>query len=94
MSALFWIACLLIFLALVLCFIRMLMGPDLPNRVIALDLLTNILMASIILFSLYQHEAIYIDVVIVVALIMFLSITMYAYYLQKQVDIEEASDAE
>ncbi|WP_165475075.1 monovalent cation/H+ antiporter complex subunit F [Legionella yabuuchiae] len=84
MSILFWLACLLIILATILCFTRLVLGPSIPDRVVALDLVTNVLMASIALFSVYRNQAIYLDIVVALALVMFLSSTMYAYYLENQ----------
>lgn len=84
MSILFWLSCFFVILAMLFCFVRMIKGPDLSDRVVAIDLLTNILIAFVILFSLYKHEAVYVDFVIVVGLVMFLSISMYARYLEKQ----------
>ncbi|WP_133127389.1 monovalent cation/H+ antiporter complex subunit F [Legionella nagasakiensis] len=84
MSILFWLSCLFVVLAMFFCFARMVIGPDLSDRVVAIDLLTNILIAFVILFSLYKHETIYVDFVIIVGLVMFLSISMYAHYLEKK----------
>lgn len=84
MSVLFWLSCLLIMMAVALCFIRMLLGPSLPDRVVALDLLTNLVMALIALFSIYTGLPVYLDIIVALALIMFLTSTMYAYYLENQ----------
>ncbi|KTD32130.1 cation:proton antiporter [Legionella israelensis] len=84
MSILFGLSCVFIIFSMIFCFIRLFIGPDLSDRVIAMDLLTNILIASVILFSLVVQETVYIDFIILVGLVMFLSISMYAYYLEKQ----------
>lgn len=82
MSILFWLSCLFILLSFLCCFVRMILGPSLPDRVVAIDLLTNLLMAAIALFSLYKNQLIYLDIVVALALVMFLSNTMYARYLE------------
>lgn len=84
MSILFWLSCLFILLSFLCCFVRMILGPSLPDRVVALDLLTNLLMAAIALFSLYKNQPIYLDIVVALALVMFLSSTMYARYLERE----------
>nr|WP_302473944.1 monovalent cation/H+ antiporter complex subunit F [Legionella sp. PL877] len=85
----FYLSCLLITLAGMLCFTRMVLGPGLADRVVAIDLLTNILMAAIALFSIYTQQAIYLDIVVALALVMFLSSTLYAHYMDKQINTEE-----
>ena len=65
-------------LAMILCFIRMMKGPTLPDRVVALDLLANILISAIILYSMMRHQPVYIDVVIALALIIFLGTVAFA----------------
>lgn len=83
MSILFFLSCLFIFSSYILCFYRILLGPQLPDRVVGLDLLTNLLMASLILFGFYKGDAVYVDIVVALALVMFLNSTMYARYLSK-----------
>jgi multicomponent Na+:H+ antiporter subunit F len=92
MSNLFWLSAALIFLATLLCFLRMIIGPSLPDRVVALDLLTNLLMAFIAMFSIYSHQDIYLDIIVAMALVMFITSTMYAYYLDKKDYVKERKD--
>jgi len=92
MSLVFWLSCCFILAAGILCFIRMVLGPDLADRVVALDLLTTILMSAIALFSIYTHFAMYLDIVLVLALILFLSSSMYARYLHYRSQFQEEGD--
>ncbi|GGI90359.1 monovalent cation/H+ antiporter complex subunit F [Legionella impletisoli] len=92
MSILFWLACLLIILAAIFCFTRLVLGPGIPDRVVALDLVANVIMASIALYSVYTHQAIYLDIVVALALVMFLSSTMYAYYLERKRNVGKEDD--
>lgn len=92
MSLLFWLSAFAIALAYVFCLVRMALGPSLADRIVALDLLANLLMASIALFSIYKKQAIFLDIVVALALVMFLSSTMYARYLEKMLKEKEKRD--
>lgn len=65
-------------ISMVICFIRLIIGPSLPDRVIALDLLAYLLISAIAMYSIITQEAVYIDVVIALALIIFLGTVAFA----------------
>jgi multicomponent Na+:H+ antiporter subunit F len=71
--------------SLVLVLIRFLRGPDIPDRIVAFDLLAVILMGFIIILSIIDYQAVYLDVAIIMALISFLGTVAYAKYLEKGV---------
>lgn len=94
MSIIFWLSCFCIFMAYLFCFLRMAKGPSLADRIVALDLLTNLLMATIVLFSIYTKQAVFLNIVVALVLVMFLSSTMYARYLERMLqDKEESNDS-
>jgi multicomponent Na+:H+ antiporter subunit F len=68
----------LVMLSVIICFIRMILGPLLPDRVIALDLTANLLISFIAIFSVITDQPVYIDVVIALALIIFLTTVAFA----------------
>ncbi len=63
--------------------IRLLKGPSLPDRVVALDLIAYIVIAFIAAYSIATGTADFIDAAIVVALIAFLGTTAFARYVHK-----------
>lgn len=63
--------------------IRLLKGPSLPDRVVALDLIAYIVIAFIATYSIFTGTSDFIDAAIVVALIAFLGTTAFARYVQK-----------
>lgn len=63
----------LVMLSVVFCFVRTIIGPTLPDRVIALDLTANLLISFIAIYSVITDQPVYIDVVIALALIVFLT---------------------
>lgn len=68
----------LLCIAIAVCFLRLILGPSLPDRVVALDLLANILISVIVLYSIITKQPVYIDVVIALALIIFLGTVAFA----------------
>lgn len=76
-------AAVLIFLAMLLCVFRLILGRTLVDRIVAVDLLTVI---SISLIALYAHVSgrfIYLDVALVYGLLSFLSVLAIARFLEK-----------
>ena len=63
---------------------RFIKGPTLPDRVTAIDLITTIAIAIIVVFSLLWDSPVFFDVAMVLALISFLGSMSYAFYLIKR----------
>lgn len=72
-------------LAVALTFIRLVRGPSLPDRVVALDLITTLGIGIIAAYSMTTDQTTFLDVAIVVSLISFLGTIAFAYYVQKRV---------
>lgn len=66
--------------ALLLAFIRLLRGPTLPDRVVALDLLSTLAVGIIAVYAMAMNEPVILDVGIVLALVTFLGTVAFAYY--------------
>lgn len=81
--ALFLIFGMLLF-AFVLAFIRMLKGPDMSDRIAAMDLIASVTMAFILSYSVLVQKAIYFDIVIVISLISFISTVAISTYLKQK----------
>lgn len=62
---------------------RLLRGPSLPDRVIALDLIGTVAAGAVGVYAISQNEPIYILVSIVLALVMFVGTVAFAYYLER-----------
>jgi multicomponent Na+:H+ antiporter subunit F len=73
------ILCLVILMALAT--IRLVLGPTAPDRVIALDTVNTLVIASMILFGVVFREIIFIDVAIVYGLLSFVSTLYIAKYI-------------
>lgn len=69
--------------ALVLTVARLIMGPTLPDRVVALELIAAIVVGLIGTYSIATNVPDFIDVAIVMALMAFLAAIGFASYLEK-----------
>jgi multicomponent Na+:H+ antiporter subunit F len=69
--------------AFVLAVVRLALGPTLPDRVVALDLLAFISIGFIALFTLSTATAAYLDVAVALALIAFLATLAFARYVER-----------
>ncbi|MHB0959498.1 MAG: monovalent cation/H+ antiporter complex subunit F [Pirellulaceae bacterium] len=70
--------------AIVLAFVRLVFGPSLPDRVVALDLITVLLVGLIAVYAVATDEPNLLGVAMVVALITFIGTIAFAYYLQRR----------
>lgn len=70
--------------AIGLAFIRLVRGPSLPDRVVALDLMTTLSIAFAAAYAIATDQAIFIDIASIVALISFLGTIAFAYYIEKR----------
>jgi multicomponent Na+:H+ antiporter subunit F len=71
-------------LAMFLSFIRLVRGPSLPDRVVALDLITVLAAAILAVDTIATRNAVFLDAAIVLALISFLGTVAFARYLEKR----------
>ena len=70
-------------IGIVLAFIRLLRGPNIPDRLVALDLLTTVGVGIAALYSIAYNEPVYLDVAIVLALVAFLGTVTFSRYIEK-----------
>lgn len=74
----------LLSIALLFAFYRVLKGPTIADRVVAVDLITTIGIAVIVCFAIVSGQTLFIDVAIVVALTGFLGTIAFAYYIEQE----------
>jgi multicomponent Na+:H+ antiporter subunit F len=70
--------------ALVLAFVRLARGPSLPDRVVALDLISVITVGTIAAYAIDVDQRVFLDAAIVVALIAFLGTVAFAQYVERR----------
>jgi len=70
-------------IAIVLCVIRLMLGPSIADRAMALDQISVQAVGIVTLYSIRVNDAIYLDAALVVALIGFLSVLAFARYIER-----------
>lgn len=78
------IAFAMLIMALFLAFARLVRGPSLPDRVVALDLMGTLAVGVIAVQAIQAGQPVSLDVAIVVALIVFLGTAAFAQYLERR----------
>ena len=68
---------------MVLSFARLILGPTIADRAVALDGMTIIAISLIVFIAYYSNRVIYLDVAIVYGLISFIGIVAIARYLER-----------
>lgn len=92
MSTLYWaswpsaveIAFAMLMIALFLAFVRLARGPSLPDRVVALDVITVIVAGILAVDTIDTGRSVFLDAAIILALISFLGTVAFARYLERR----------
>jgi len=71
-------------LAIGMAFYRLWRGPSLPDRVVALDLLTTLGIGVIAFVAIFTDKPAFLDVSTVMALTAFLGTVAFAYYVEQR----------
>ena len=77
------IAAIIALVGIVLSFVRLILGPTIADRAVALDGMTIISISLIVFISYYLNRVIYLDVAIVYGLISFVGIVAISRYLER-----------
>jgi multicomponent Na+:H+ antiporter subunit F len=67
-------------LGLLLAIVRLILGPTLPDRILALDLITTLALGFIVLVAILTGLYLYLDIAIALGLVGFLSTVALARY--------------
>jgi multicomponent Na+:H+ antiporter subunit F len=70
--------------AMILTFVRLVRGPTLPDRVVALDLFAVLSTAFLTVYAIDSDEQVFLDVAIVLGLIAFLGTAAFALYIERR----------
>ncbi len=80
-----WIATVLLVLGMAFAFLRLLLGPSLPDRVVALDVFATMAVGVLALTSITTGQQMLLDVALAMAIITFLGTVALAISLEKGV---------
>jgi multicomponent Na+:H+ antiporter subunit F len=78
------IAFLLLLIALVIAFVRLIKGPSVNDRIAAMDIIASIIMGFILVYSIFINNAMYFDVTIAISLISFIGAVAISTYLKQK----------
>jgi multicomponent Na+:H+ antiporter subunit F len=81
----------ILLLAMVLAFVRMVIGPTLADRVASLDLMSVLVSGILGASAVVMDEPVLIDIAIVGALIAFLSTVAFSRYIVKRTERERSA---
>jgi multicomponent Na+:H+ antiporter subunit F len=84
MQSILTVVLVLLAISVLIVLYRFIKGPGLPDRVTAFDLITTIIIAMIVVFSILWDSTLFIDVALVLSLIAFLGAMSFAFYLTKR----------
>lgn len=70
-------------IAMFLAFWRLLRGPTLPDRVVALDLISLLCVGFIAMYDIVTNDTVFLDVAIVLGLVAFLGTIAFARYVER-----------
>jgi multicomponent Na+:H+ antiporter subunit F len=69
--------------AALLAFVRVLRGPTLPDRVVAMDLVGVLIVGLIVVYTAASGTKAFLDVAMVIALVSFVGTVAYARYIER-----------
>jgi multicomponent Na+:H+ antiporter subunit F len=78
--------------ALLLTVVRVIIGPTLPDRVVALDMLVAIAIGFIAVLGIRTGQTLYADIAIALGLVGFLATVAFARFVLQRGSIEEDSE--
>jgi multicomponent Na+:H+ antiporter subunit F len=79
-------AFILVMLGVVLAFLRLVLGPTLPDRVVALDTMTVLIVTFCGLYVFQSGSTAFLDVAVVLALVGFLATVALARFVERRAD--------
>ena len=82
-ETIFYIFLIIIGAAVILCLLRMLKGPTAADRAIAVDTVTTIVVALLVLLGFIFKRYVYLDVSLVYSVISFVGLVAIARFLEK-----------
>ncbi|MDF1628547.1 MAG: monovalent cation/H+ antiporter complex subunit F [Alcanivoracaceae bacterium] len=84
MEIVIWLSFAILSLSLLLSFVRLLRGPSLPDRVVALELMASLTVGFIGVHAIASQRFAFLDVAMVLALTAFLAAVGFARFLEKR----------
>lgn len=74
----------IIIISVLISLVRLMKGPSIEDRIVALDALTSMSIAFIAAFSVLTNSTMILDVGLILALLSFLATVSFAYYIERR----------
>ncbi|MCK6620753.1 MAG: cation:proton antiporter [Calditrichaceae bacterium] len=78
------VALLILMAAMFLALYRLVRGPNLPDRVIALDLIATLALGMIVAYAILTGQPVFLNAAVILALIAFLGTVAFAKYIERR----------
>ncbi|QBP40561.1 Na(+)/H(+) antiporter subunit F1 [Paenisporosarcina antarctica] len=88
----FWVMVILISLSMVAFIYRLIIGPSVPDRVVALDSLGVALIAMIGLISILAETGFFLDIILLLAILAFIGTVAFSKFIEKGEIIQRDND--
>jgi len=75
-------------IAIAIALVRIIIGPSLPDRVIALDMIGVNLLSSIAIISIIMHTKAFLEAILILGILAFISTIAFSKYMERGVIIE------
>ena len=79
-------------IAILITFVRIVIGPTFPDRVIAMDVIGVNLISAMAIISILFHTRAFFDVILVLGILAFISTISFSKFLERGVIIERKRD--
>ena len=79
-----WVTLGILVVSIFVALIRLILGPSLPDRVVALDLISTLVIGIVAVEIVLSGQVVLLPVVMVLALVSFLGTIAFAHYLERK----------
>ncbi len=79
-----WVTLGILVVSIFVALIRLILGPSLPDRVVALDLISTLMIGIVAVDIVLSGQVVLLSVVMVLALVSFLGTIAFAHYLERK----------
>ena len=86
------ISLVLFMIAMAIVFIRLIIGPSMPDRVVAMDTIGVILLSSIAVISILFNTLAFLEAILIIGILAFLSTIALSKFIERGVIIEYKRD--
>jgi len=77
------VAFVILVISLLLCFYRLIKGPTLPDRVVAVDTITTVIIAMVAVYCIKEGTSIFYDAILVLSILGFVGTVSMARFLAR-----------